>query len=354
MRLSYSITFEDFKALQRSFTLRAGNNAGFKGVIGACVLIAALGVFCQVQGMGIPVSGFLIGLGVVAAGAAYLYEQRSVVAKKRKYDENLVLNYQRVHCRDQRTFEADQNGFTISCRCETVSRPWSELISLSENDAHFAFGTKMGMQIIPKSAFATPAAVTEFRAFVSDKLNQGKSVTSPHIDVVYTPDDYRHAKSVHAMKGGGWRWWLRTIATYACIVIGAYFIWNAIAVGSPAVRAGIAGGLVGLPLLRLMKKRGKDYLGTMRLYFSPEGLHAQFAARQSRWPWSHFIGYLEDDRVLLLYLNPRLYTVIPRLGADGPAAQFKALVAAKLPKFDYRNPNRATATNAAASEHQPT
>jgi hypothetical protein len=352
MRLSYSISLEDFRALQRPFALKAGANLGFKGVLIACSLIALLGGFCLWEGFGILVGGFLIGLAMVAAGTAYLYEQRSVNAKRKAYEQNLAANYQRIHCRDQRIFEADQTGLTMSCRCETVTRPWSELISFSENETHFAFGTKMGMQVIPKSGFASPAGVTELRAFVSDKLNQDKLVTSPYFDVVFTIGDYRRARFVHAIKGGGWRWWLKAIGTYVCIVLGAYLIWNSIPAGNQPVRAGIVGGLVALPLLRFARKRGGDYVGKMRLSFSQEGLHAQYPARQSRWPWSQFIGYLEDDKVLLLYLNPKLYTVIPQPGPGGSAAQLKALVAARLPRFDYRNPNAAPATKASASAQQ--
>ena len=347
MRLSYPIRFEDFKSLQRPFTLRAGKNAGFKGVLVACVLMALLGVFCLLNGFGILVAGFLIGLGAAAAGAAYLYDKRTIAAKEHKYEQDLKAGYQRIHCRDERVLEADQNGLTMSCKCEKVSRPWSELASFSENDKHFAFGTKMGMQVLPKSAFASPADITEFRALVYDQLNQGRPMTAPHFDVILTEKDYRSARLVHRMKGGGWRYSLRVWATYAFLVGGAYVLWNSMAGRNDVVRAGVIGGLLAFPLNRVMKKRRFDYLGKVRVYFSEQGIFAEYPSTQSRRAWSEFVGYLENDDVLLLYLSPKLYTVVPRRALTGPASQFRTLVGAKLPSYDYRNPLSALKTQPA-------
>lgn len=341
MRISYSVRFEDFRALQRPFLLKAGDNAGFKGVLVVCALIALLGVFCTLEGLGIAVGGFLVGLGFLAGGAAYFFELRSVAGKKQKYEQDLQATFQRIHCRDQRVFAADENGFTTSCKCESVTRPWSELASFSENDTHFALATKMGAHVLPKSAFASAAEVTEFRALVSGKLNQDKLAVSPHFDVVFQPEDYRRARLVHMLKGGGWRYTLRVWLTYAGILGGAVVLWNAIPGRNDALRAGLIGGLVVVPLIRILKKRRADYFGKLRVYFGPEGLHAQYPSTQTRRPWSQFIGYLEDDKVLLLYVSPKFYTVVPRRGLTGPAEQFRALVASKLPVYDYRNPSPA-------------
>ena len=340
MRLSYSIHFEDFKALQRPFTLRVGNNAGFKGAMVACFLIAMLGVFCLIQGFGLPVGAFLIGLGVVAAGLAYLYEKRTVAARARKYEQGLESGYQGIHCRDQRTLEVDQNGLTMGCACQTVNRPWSELTSFSENASHFAFGTKMGMQLLPKSAFASSADITEFRALISDRLNKAKLVTSPHFDVMFTSSDYRSARFVHLMKGGGWRPLASAIVTSACATAGCFVIWHYVSpTRDPLVLVGLLVLLVAGPSYRSLRPRKtQEYLAPMRLYFDDNGLFAQYPAMQSRWQWSQFIGYLEDENVLMLYVNPKLYTVIPQRALDGTAAHFKTLVASKMRPYDYRNP----------------
>ncbi len=347
MRLTYTIKFEDFRTLQPPFPTSAGSNAGFKGVLVACALIAALGVFCLVQGFGLPVGGFLIGLGLVAAISAHFYEQRSVQTKKEGHEKKIATEFQRIHCRDQRIFEADENGFTANCKCGTVTRPWTELTSFSENTTHFAFNTKMGGQILPKSAFASEAQVTEFRALATGKLNQDKPVTAPHFDFALRRVDYREAYWLHTLKGGGWRGLAKALAIYACMMYGVLVLWNSIAANKPGARAGLIGGLVGLPLLRIARTQRRQYLGRLRVYFSDQGLHLQDPANQSRSSWDQFVGYLEGNGMMLLYYNPKRYRIIPKRALTGQAAKFQTMVEAKLSPYDYRDPARAELQKAA-------
>src|SRR5580698_9472340 len=180
MRLSYAIKFEDFQSLQAPLPAPKGATAAFKGVLVVCALIALLGAYCMLQGLGVPVGLFLIGLGLAAATGAYFYEQRSFRKNKENYVKRLAAEFQRIHCRDERIFAADEAGFTASCKCGMVTRPWSELTSFSENKTHLAFNTKMGGQILPKSAFPSEAEGTEFRALATGKLHHDKPSTAPH------------------------------------------------------------------------------------------------------------------------------------------------------------------------------
>lgn len=337
MRLTYTIKFEDFRTLQPPFPTSAGTNAGFKGVLVACALIAMLGVFCLTQGLGVPVAVFLMGLGLVAGMCAYFYEQRSVQTKKGKYEQKIAAEFQRIHCRDQRVFEADENGFTTSCKCGTVTRPWSELTSFSENKTHLAFNTKMGGQILPKSAFAAEAQVTEFRALATGKLNQDKAATAPHFDFALRRSDYREAYWLHTLKGGGWRGLAKALASYACVIYVVFVLWNSLA-ANPAARFGLISGLVVPPVLMIARRQRRQHLGPLRVYFSETGLHLQDPANQSRTSWDLFAGYLEGKGLMLLYYNTKLYRIVPKRALTGQAAKFQALVEAKLSPYDYRNP----------------
>jgi len=352
MKLTYAIAFEDFKTLQQPFTTRAGNNLGFKGVLVACGLLSALGVILLVEGAGLPVALFLIGLGVAAAAAAYFYEQHSVRSREKEHSKKLDRAFQQIHCRDQRVFEANEDGFTTQCKCGTVMRPWSELTSFSENKTHFAFNTKMGGQILPKSAFPTEAEITEFRALVSGKLNQDKPATAPHFDFALKTEDYRAAYWLHALRGGGWRGLLKALAIYACMIYGAFVLWNSIAPHNDAVRAGLIGGLVALPLLRIVGQRRKHYFGPLRVYFSEEGLHLQDRANQTRTSWKQFVGYLEGNSVMLLYYNPKFYRIVPKRALVGQAARFQTTVETKLNRYDYRNPINPVEAKLAGSPNQ--
>jgi len=340
MKLVYPVSLKDFAALQVPFTTQPGKNAGFKAALLACALIAALGIFCIIEGLGIPVGAFLIGLAMLAAAAAYAYDKLSVSKARQKHEHNLAAGYQKIHCRGKRIFEAGPSGYTFSCECGTTTRPWSELTQLSENENFFAVGTRAGTQILPKSAFASPAEVTEFRALVAGKLNQSKPLTSRHVDFALTGHDRRSARLLHLREGGGWRLWLKFVLTYACIAWGCVVIWKYI---SPSrnltLLAVMIGVLVAAPVLKILVRRRARYFGQLRIYFSEEGLHLQDPVNQARTPWSRFIGYLEDSNVLLLYYNPQIYRIIPKRVLTGPAEEFRTLVAVKIPRFDYRNPH---------------
>jgi len=74
------------------------------------------------------------------------------------------------------------------------------------------------------------------------------------------------------------------------------------------------------------------------MYFSEEGLHLHDRTSQTRTSWQQFVGYLESGDLMLLYYNSRVYRIIPRRALTGQAARFEPMVAAKLSRFDYRNP----------------
>ena len=340
MRLKYSIGFEDFKSLQPTFEGRAGENAGFKGVLVACGLISLLGVFLLINGAVLAVGFFLIGLGMVAATSAYFYEQRSVAAKEKIHKKKLEVAFQEIHCREQRLFEANENGFTASCNCGTITRPWSELTSFSENNTHFAFSTKMGGQILPKSAFSSEAEITEFRALESGKVGNDKFSSSPYVDFALSRKDYRDAAKLHNLKGGGWRRLTRVVAIAAVSTWGCVVTWKYVSASrDPIVLVGLVALLVAAPAYgKLKRKVSNKYFGSLRTYFNEDGLQTQYPAAQTRKSWSQFIGYLEDSEVFLVYLNPKFFSIVPKRALGGQCERFQALLKTKLGQYDYRNP----------------
>jgi len=336
MRLTYAISFEDFKSLQPTFTVRPGKNVGFKGVLVACSLIGLLGVFCMAEGFGWQVGVFLVALGAIAAVAAYYYEKRSVRSGQQRYEESLATGYQRLHCRDRRLFETDENGFSASCSCGTVTRPWSELTQFSETEKHVALATKSGGQIVPKSAFPSQATITEFRALITEKVNYEKPATARHVDFMCTHEDFRRARILHMLRAGGWRQLLRVVATYACAAYGFVVIWKA--THKPAIIAALIGGVAAPLLLRLAKQRPKARLVPLRIYFDEQGLYLQDPTTQARTTWPQFVGYLENSKILLLYYNPRLYRIIPKRALAGQGAELAHVIKAKLVPYNYRKP----------------
>lgn len=172
MRITYGISLDDYRALHPPFVARAGHNAGYKGVLVVCGFLALVGVFCIEQDLGIFMGCFLVGLGALAAAVAYFFDKQSVRRAKDKYEKTISAAYHQLHCPNERSLEIDEKGFTASCGCGSVTRPWSELIRVSENARLFLLGTKAEGQVIPKAAFHSEGEVTEFRTQVSAELNK--------------------------------------------------------------------------------------------------------------------------------------------------------------------------------------
>jgi hypothetical protein len=350
MKLTYSVSLEDFRSLYPPYAVKPGKNAGYVGAMIACGLIAALGVFCMEQGMGAPMGGFLIGLGAVAAVSVHLLDGRSVQTKKKKYEENLASGFRKVHCKERRLFETDEKGFTSSCQCATVTRPWSELTGLTDGKNHVVLSVKGAMLILPKSAFPSGGEITELIALASSKLKQGQSGIERYIEFNLTREDLLQAQYLHITKGGGWRRLLKRGVNLLLFYGGVAVIWNALKDGSAAILAGIAGASILVTATQIVGLRKKHYFGSLRVYFTEEGLQLQDPNSQSRQPWRQFIGYLEDPSLILLYYNPLLYRIIPKRAIGQRNRDFIGLVKAKVLPFDYRNPEKHESVPVASRE----
>lgn len=219
-----------------------------------------------------------------------------------------------------------------------MTRPWSELTGLRETESHLAVATKMGWEILPKSAFQSQGEITEFRSLVTARLNENRPVSSRFFDVQHKRDDYRQAYVLHTLKGGGWRGLLTVLFRFACVGAGVLVIANVLKSAERAVLCGMVGIFWGIQLLQFVSNRRKHYLGPLRVYFGDAGLHLQDPRGQARHSWSQFIGYLEDARLILLYHNPRLYRIIPKRALAGHSLDFLALVKSKLSLYDYKSP----------------
>jgi hypothetical protein len=352
MRVRYQITLEDFQAVQQPFSTKGGKNLGFKAAMVVCALIALLGVWSWQHGLGPEVSIFLVGLGIVAAIVSYCLDLRSVGRAREKYEHTIAQGYERIHCRDGRLIEASETGFTTSCNCGTVTRPWSELAVFAESKSNFLIRSKSDSQIVPKSAFATEGDVTAFRAFFQEKLNKGSLPIARKIQFSYGPADYRRAYWLHTLQGGGWRFLCKAVVPYGCTAYIAWLLWSNFADRLPALGIGGSAGLVAGILIRFAQGRKKRNYKPWTIYFTPEEMYLQDSAGQARSAWSDYIGYLEDGSLMLLYYNAKLYRIVPKRALSGPGAEFSSLVKHRLPRFDYRNPARpATVRPAAQAAH---
>lgn len=58
--------------------------------------------------------------------------------------------------------------------------------------------------------------------------------------------------------------------------------------------------------------------------------------------WDQFIGYLEDDKVFLLYHYPKLYRISPKRALPQANRTFYALIQSKLPVYEHQRPPMAS------------
>jgi YcxB-like protein len=351
MKLEYAISFDDFRSLQAPYAVKPGRNVGFRAALAVCGAMALLGAATTLQGFGLTMGLFLIGLGAAGAGAAYFFDLRSVKNGAQKYEDAIARAYQQIHCRDRRIVDVGEAGFATQCACGTVSRPWSELKSFSENDPFFVLRTKSDAIPVAKSAFRSEGDRTEFRSLVLDKLNRSKPFATRPIEFKYVPADFRSAALLHGIHGGGWHRWLSLTVRVASF---SYLVFLLIrsqstSLHDAAVQCYFAFGTVLLfVLVRFLMKKKARYSGPLRLTFGPDGLYLQDPQTIAVTGWDNFIGYLESPNAFLIYSSPKIYRIVPKRILGDREKEFASLLQSKLPVYNYKRPSvpvRATASS---------
>ncbi len=341
MKITYGISFPEFRTLQPPPRPRAGRTAFalIMSLICLALIIPGGGVVMQqvAQGQQPPAAALAtIGLGFVLGAFAYLLDRRSLRRWRTRREQTLLAAYDRVHCRDSRTLEASSESLALSCKCGLVARPWTELTGFTETPSFLIPITRSESFPIPKSAFASEGELTEFRRLILDKLHTDRPFNACPVEFAHARADFWRAKWLHVRKGGGWRRVLKigfvmTAFLYAILIIFA----GARRGQAPAWLVPLALGAFVFFLTRTVRPR-QHYYGPLRIYFSEEGFHVVDPASQSRRRWNELAGYLEDRHIYLLYLNPRLYRIVPKRALGRRLEDFGRLVQAALPPFDYR------------------
>ena len=277
-----------------------------------------------------------IGLGFAVGACAYLLDRRSLRRWRTRREQTLLAAYDRIHCRDSRTVEATAESLALSCKCGFVARPWTELTGFTETPSFLIPITRSESFPIPKSAFASEGEVTEFRRLILEKLHTDRPFNACPIEFAHTREDFWRAKWLHVRKGGGWRRALKIAFAVALFLYAIAFTINGARTGQlPAWLVPVALGSFAFFLAITVRPR-PHYFGPLCIYFSEEGFHVVDPASQSRRRWNELAGYLEDRHVYLLYLNPRLYRIVPKRALGHRVEDFGRLVQTALPPFDYR------------------
>jgi len=191
---------------------------------------------------------------------------------------------------------------------------------------------------IPKAAFASEGACTEFRRMILDKLHIDRPSTSYPIEFTHCRSDFWRAKLLHTFRGGGWRRLAKIVlisCAFLCAIAGSFS--SARGGHAPAFLIAIAIAAFVFFLSRVIRWRDY-YTGPLWIYFSEAGLHVADPASQSRRRWSELAGYLEGRHIYLLYINSQLYRIIPKRALGHRDGEFRRLLEASVPLFNYRRP----------------
>lgn len=342
MKVTFGISLDEFRTLQPPSQRRAGRNTAYALIIALiCLFLIVPSIVLIIgqlnEGREFPAAVVApIALGIALCILTYFLDTRSIRRARLRRERELRAAYERVHCRDERTMEATPDGLSLNCKCGLVLRPWTELTGFTETPSFLIALTRSESFPVPKSAFSSEGELTEFRQLILEKLHTDRPFTACPVEFVHTRGDFWHAKMLHMRKGGGWRRMVKILIPAAAFI---YFI-SAAVVGArsgrlPAWLAPLAIGGFALFLAKTARPQ-KLYYGPLCIYFSDEGFHVVDPASQSRRRWSELAGYLEDKHVYLLYLNPRLYRIVPKRALGRRETEFRRLIDAALPPFDYR------------------
>lgn len=343
IKLKFAISPADFRSMQKPFRPPLSKTRTWRAITFG--LIAA-GLFVILRALP-PESGndsyffgdmaagsFLILVGVAVVALLYFLDRRNARIAAQNFEAGLNWAYQKLHCRDERFFECDSNGFTFSCACGTISRPWKQLTGLTENSNIFALLIGGQLEVLPKSAFATEAERTEFRRACSEIVDRDRPVTAPSISYAPTVNEYRAARVLNFIKAGGWRAFLKVYAILAAISLLLAALWSS--------WAPLPVGVVLMAMTTVMALRGqrdkKWYVGQLSITFDERCLYVQDTVSLMRTPWEEFLGYVENEQLYLLYRNPKLYRMIPRRAFGPKESEFQSVLHRRIPPYNYRKP----------------
>jgi YcxB-like protein len=341
VQITYGISFDEFRTLQPAPRPHAGRTAFVlvMGLVCLSLIVPGAGLVVQAvaDGQAPPAAALAsIALGAALGAFAYLLDRRSLRRWHVRREQAIYAAYERVHCRDSRTLQATSESLSLTCKCGLVARPWSELTGFTETPSFLIPLTRNESFPIPKSAFSSEGELTEFRRLILDKLHTDRPFNACPIEFAHTHEDFWRAKWLHVRKGGGWRRVLKVAFAVALFLYAIAFTMNGARTGQlPSWLVLVVLGAFAFFLATTMRLR-QHYFGPLRIYFSEEGFHVVDPASQSRRRWNELAGYLEDRHIYLLYLNPRLYRIVPKRALGHRLEEFGRLVQTALPPFDYR------------------
>lgn len=345
VNLKFAISEPEFRSVQPPFKPPASKLRIWRAMLFG-VIAAGLFIILRTQEAGVTLfsgdgeiltaAAVLLVPGAALSVLLYFLERRNARLARQAYDSRIQWAYQKLHCREERHFQCDAEGFTFSCKCGTITRPWSQLTGLTENSILFVLLIGQQHELLPKSGFDSEAAKTEFRRTCSEIVDRDRSATAPSVTYAPRVEEYRSARLLNFTKAGGWRAFVKVYAGLAAASILIAMVWVSY--------VPLIGGVVLMALTTWLALRGSPnkrwYVGELSIGFDEQCLYIQDTVSLVRTPWEEYLGYVENRELFLLYRSPKLYRMIPRRAFGPKETEFQALLQRKMARYDYRRPMR--------------
>lgn len=336
MRIDYAIRFEDFRALYPPYQPSL-DNQGFRALTLVSLAFSSIGALYIYFKRDWMIGSVFLGMGVVAFLIGLIVERKNITESKTRAQQEFRNAYRQVHCRDRRFMEADDHAITFGCQCGKGSVAWAEVTGFREDDASFVVLSGQANAAIPKSAFSSGAQQTEFRSLLTSHVQPERGVGAAWIEYHTQPRDRRQGYWLNVFAGGGWK----TLGSQALtFMIAGYGCISLLGRLDSAVRASILVPVAIFAFWGMSRPKAFRYHGLLRLQASREELVIQDEQASVKNSWDDFIGFLEDEHVMLLYYNPKLYRLIPKRAFPAANHGFPQMVRSRLRVYNYRRPFR--------------
>jgi len=323
VRVTYSVSWENFLATQRPFDFAATRGTGFFVTIFASLIAVASGVLIFAHHLTVEDRTVAEALGVsqiacfliVAGGGVLAWllvrDKRSAKREEREFEQVLRNRFEDLHCRDKRYIEAGPDVLSVGCACSETQVPWKNVRAV-ETPSGFVFATAKETVIVPKEAFPTEAERTQFRATLpaiagEPSLPQGRAV-----NVQCSLADWKRARWL-LFRAIAWK--ISFFRLFFAAGVGYLLVIASVAVDSNIVpdRSLIVGAVViALIAFPLPLKQPPRYVGNFVASFSEGGIHLQFPWGPIAVDWHRIWKFAFDNNSLLIFLIDMSRLLIPR------------------------------------------
>jgi hypothetical protein len=349
MRVSYSISYDTFVALQPPFRTNEplGRSLFFFIYIaticsGVGFVLLSLHIFFLLGQSPPPGTSLLraieiFGFSVLSMLGAWSARWISSRQSRNQHVAFLRDSYARLHCREQRFVETTDDGLLIGCDCGTVTRPWAQLWTLAETDRVFVLCTSAEVLAIPKTSFSSGGDQTEFRAILSQRLSQNKSVTARAVEFACNPGDWRSASWLQFKVGGS----LRAAGFMVLALVMGTFILLFVPFFDPDVRMSrplVVGACIFVLLLLILafalRRRTLRHWVPMKVWIAEDAMYVQYPVGECRIPWTQVTRCIADKKSLLFVQSDNSVILIPQRCI--PPAQREYVQALLHTKVEHR------------------